>query len=69
MLRKLHFIFLFNLLSLTILGQTNQWIRINQLGYFNYPKTAVWVSKDIQLPSRFELIDVKTQKSSINQKR
>jgi len=69
MLRKLHFIFLFNLLSLTILGQTNQWIRINQLGYLpNYPKVAVWVSKDIQVPSSFELIDVKTQKVAYQSK-
>jgi hypothetical protein len=63
MLQRLHFIFLFNLLSLTILGQANQWIRINQLGYLpNYPKVAVWVSKDPQVPSTFELIEVKTQK-------
>ena len=42
----------------------SSWVRINQLGYPEKAvKVAVWATKDNLVPTRFQLIDVKTGKA------
>lgn len=44
-------------------GTTNSWVRINQLGYTpGGVKQAVWVSKNAEAPTTFELVDSATLK-------
>ncbi|MBD0369074.1 MAG: glycoside hydrolase, partial [Flavisolibacter sp.] len=44
-------------------AQSNNWIRINQLGYTPQAlKVAVWCSKEVQPLSSFQLIDSATNK-------
>ena len=50
------FMFVF-IISFNQPGNTNSWIRINQLGYIpDGIKVAVWVSKDNELPKDFQLV-------------
>ncbi|EEI94396.1 polysaccharide deacetylase [Sphingobacterium spiritivorum ATCC 33300] len=45
-------------------SQEKSWIRINQIGYTPQAvKVAVWVSKEQSVPHKFELINVRTQKT------
>ncbi|MBD0376614.1 MAG: glycoside hydrolase family 9 protein, partial [Flavisolibacter sp.] len=60
---KLFFTSLFFFYAVLSLGQTNSWIRINQLGYTPQGlKIAVWCSKEAQPLSSFQLIDSATNK-------
>jgi peptidoglycan/xylan/chitin deacetylase (PgdA/CDA1 family) len=55
------FVFVFSALKSD--ETTNEWIRINQLGYSqNAIKVAVWATKSDDVPADFQLIDAETHK-------
>ena len=49
-------------LSLTVYSQSS-WLRVNQIGYLeNDVKVAVWISKENKPITKFEIVDVNSQK-------
>ena len=49
-------------LSLTVYSQSS-WLRVNQIGYLeNDVKIAVWISKENKPITKFEIVDVNSQK-------